>query len=81
MSKAGRERGYPKKGRRTSGGFRWKFGLRIEVSAGRSDWTIREPSGELDGRSDGLLLEGAAGWEATPELVSQDRERVGAFGF
>jgi len=74
VSKAGRERGFPKKGRGTSGGFRWKCSLRIGVSAGRLDQTVREPLGELDGRSDGLLLEGAARWNATPELVSQDRE-------
>ena len=32
-------------------------------------------------RRSGSSHEGVVRWEATPELVSQDRERVGAFGF
>ena len=32
-------------------------------------------------RQSGSSHEGAVRWEATPELVSQDRERVEAFGF
>ena len=63
VSKAGRERGHPKKGRGTSGGFRGKFSPRTGVSAGRSDQTTREPSGKLVGRSGGLLARGSCKME------------------
>jgi small subunit ribosomal protein S3 len=49
VSKAGRERDYPKKGRGTSGGFGGKRSLRIGVPAGRSGRTTSEPSGHVVG--------------------------------
>jgi hypothetical protein len=82
VSKAGRKSGCPKKGRGTSGSFGPErlpvFGLGISRSArpGQSnDQRAFGPRSRVD--QPGSSQEGIAGWKATPELVSQDRERVG----
>ena len=82
MSKAGRKSGYPKKGRGTSDGFGREFGFRTSVRELGSQWTGRTSKDKrtfgkrspVEGQ--GSSSEGAVGWKATPELVSQDRERV-----
>jgi hypothetical protein len=67
----------------------WNIG-RFWREAQSSDWGSSRPVRSNDQRAfgprsrvdqSGSSHEGAARWEATPELVSQDRERVGAFGF
>jgi hypothetical protein len=73
-SEAGRKRDRPKKGRGTSDGLAlcagWVPGKTSEPSGGAVKYGGRAPPPE-----------GAVGWDATPELVSQDRERVRlAFG-
>jgi hypothetical protein len=82
VSKAGRKSGYPKKGRGTSGGFDRDFGSRASVlelgsQAVRPDSERQaNPREAQSSRGQGSSSEGAVGWKATPELVSQDRERV-----
>ena len=80
VSKAGRKSGYPKKGRGTSDGFGHlrDFGSECSQGPGRK---VERPANLREaqsGRPVGLLRkEGVVRSEATPELVSQDRERVG----
>jgi len=74
VSKAGRGRDYPKKGRRTSGGFGRDFGSSARPDRSKDQRTFG-PRSQVE--RTGSSKEGAARWEATPELVSQDRERAG----
>src|SRR6185312_2033721 len=75
VSEAGRKRGRPKKGRGTLDGFGFE-GLRFQNAGPErsKDQRTFGPRSRVD-RS-GSSKEGAVRWNATPELVSQDRERV-----
>jgi len=75
VSEAGRKRGRPKKGRGTLDGFGFE-GLRFQNAGPErsKDQRTFGPRSLVD-RS-GSSQEGVVRWKATPELVSQDRERV-----
>ena len=74
--KAGRKSGRPKKGRGTSGGFGPDFRSSDRGSGARPGRSKDQRAFGRRSRVDGpgSSQEGAAGWKATPELVSQDRE-------